>query len=243
MLARLGDVKDPESVTMLAPFLADETLSAEAAAATLSIVEAFIPARCQDARPPLERVLAAPRTPEIRQRAELALKRLEEIESFVTDWWVAGPYTHAARTGQELFDQPFPPEEPGATGIAWRKQPLADDPNGLWAMDLHATMPGDHRAGYLWTRVYSPKTQPVRLDIGSDDGVKVWLNGKVVHSNNALRGLEPGADKIDIALNEGWNTLLLKVTNNDGAWSACAAIRTPAGGKPAGVYAAAGEVP
>ena len=104
-------------------------------------------------------------------------------------------------------------------------------------------MRGDNRAGYLFTRVYSPKEQPARLELGSDDGIKAWLNGHPVHANNALRGMNPGDDKINVTLKDGWNTLLLKVTNNGGGWNACARLRAPDGGTLADVRAEAGEKP
>jgi hypothetical protein len=69
----------------------------------------------------------------------------------------------------------------------------------------------------------------VLLEIGSDDGIKVWLNGKLIHGNNASRGCTPGEDKIRTELDEGWNRLLLKVTQGGGEWSACARFRTPEG--------------
>jgi hypothetical protein len=41
------------------------------------------------------------------------------------------------------------------------------------------------------------------LELGSDDGVKVWLNQKLVHAKNVARALRPGSDKVNVALNAG----------------------------------------
>jgi hypothetical protein len=54
----------------------------------------------------------------------------------------------------------------------------------------------------------------------------VWVNGKLVHANNASRGNEPGQDKVKIKLEEGENTIMLKVINGDGGWGANARLRT-----------------
>ena len=59
--------------------------------------------------------------------------------------------------------------------------------------------------------------------------MKVWLNDKVVHANNVIRGNTPGEDKVKIMLNRGVNRLLLKVTQGAGEWSACCRIRAPDG--------------
>ena len=73
---------------------------------------------------------------------------------------------------------------------------------------------------YLQARIWSPKTQAAMLQLGSDDGVKVWLNGKLVHAKNVARGVNPDEDKVRVTLQEGANELLLKVTNGAGDWGA-----------------------
>ena len=60
--------------------------------------------------------------------------------------------------------------------------------------------------------------------LGSDDGVKAWLNGEVVHSNNMDRGEAADQDTAPIRLKKGVNQLLLKITQGGGGLSACARI-------------------
>jgi len=91
-------------------------------------------------------------------------------------------------------------------------------------VDLSRNPGGDDRAAYLRCRVLAPAAQPARLDLGSDDGVKVWLNGELVHANNANRPCRAFDDHVDIDLTEGENTLLLKVVQGGGGWGACARI-------------------
>ena len=57
------------------------------------------------------------------------------------------------------------------------------------------------------------------MEMGSDDGIKAWLNGKLVHANNVARGTVRGSDTVNVALEKGWNSLLLKITQNNGPWS------------------------
>jgi hypothetical protein len=54
----------------------------------------------------------------------------------------------------------------------------------------------------------------VHLAIGSDDGIKLWVNGELVHANNAVRGLTPGQDRATGQLRPGWNDLLAKITQH-----------------------------
>ena len=67
--------------------------------------------------------------------------------------------------------------------------------------------------------------------LGSDDGIKVWLNGQLVHANNVTRGAGPGQDKVEVTLKQGWNRLLLKITQSGGEWAACARLRRLDGSK------------
>jgi len=83
--------------------------------------------------------------------------------------------------------------------------------------------------------VYSNKAQDVLLEVGSDDGLKLWLNGQLVHRNNALRACDRGQDKVKATLKDGWNELRLKVVNAGGGWAASLRIRTPDGGRPEGL--------
>ena len=49
--------------------------------------------------------------------------------------------------------------------------------------------------------------------VGSDDGVKVWLNGEVVHYNPVERGAGDYQDAFPVTLKQGTNVLLVAVDN------------------------------
>ncbi len=63
----------------------------------------------------------------------------------------------------------------------------------------------------------------VSLLVGSDDGVKVWLNGGLIHTNDANRSHDYFAPDTDVVggltLNQGENRLMVKVRNGSGAFS------------------------
>lgn len=95
------------------------------------------------------------------------------------------------------------------------------EPTGLVGI-YHILGKSKAAAAYLQCEVYSEKEQQVFLAIGSDDGVKAWLNGQLVHLNNIIRTWRPDEDKQWVTLEQGWNTLMLKVTTKGGPWSASA---------------------
>ncbi|MHC4477130.1 MAG: hypothetical protein ACYTEL_15900 [Planctomycetota bacterium] len=74
------------------------------------------------------------------------------------------------------------------------------------------------------------ETQGV-LGIGSDDCVKVWLNGELVHENLVTRGVIPDCDHVPVTFKKGNNQLVLKILNYGGPWGfACRLLeRKPAG--------------
>jgi hypothetical protein len=73
----------------------------------------------------------------------------------------------------------------------------------------------------------APEATDAILLMGSDDGIKVWLNGAIVHNNNIDRGQVVDQDMAPIKLKKGENELLLKITQGGGGWSACARIVGP----------------
>jgi HEAT repeat protein len=238
-LARLGEVPDERTAELLELFLAEPGLSSEAAAAMIRVAEGLLPAQWPAARDILERLSDRSVTADVSEQFEAATRRLQEFGGFITDWWVAGPYMVQDMEGNELLEVSFPPEQPGAEGVAWKKQPVTADPSRYWFIDLLESIGGEHRAAYLRTRVYSPREQSALLEVGSDDGIAVWLNGASVHKNKILRVCGRGQDKIEVLLRAGWNDLLLKVTNNGGGWAASARVRASDGGPLEGVYAKA----
>ena len=54
---------------------------------------------------------------------------------------------------------------------------------------------------------------------GSDDSIKIWLNGKVVHKNAVDRGASDFQDTFKVDLVNGVNRLLVKVGEKTGGWS------------------------
>lgn len=156
--------------------------------------------------------------------AQQALKRLSTAginkDGLILSYALSGPYMEKGKNGQQLFDVPFAPEK-SPSQADWR---LAISQNGM--IELDRVIGGNDRVAYLLATLNSPTAQDATLSVGSDDGIKVFVNGKVVLANNATRPAQPDQDKATIHLNEGANTLLLKIVQGGGQWAAIARLRT-----------------
>ncbi|RKU22834.1 hypothetical protein C6503_03465 [Candidatus Poribacteria bacterium] len=66
----------------------------------------------------------------------------------------------------------------------------------------------------------APQQQETTMLVGSDDEVKVWLNGELVHYNPILRGAGDYQDAFPVRLKRGPNVLLVALSNRGhGAFS------------------------
>ena len=139
---------------------------------------------------------------------------------FLTDWKVAGPYEQEGRSGQQLFDVAFDPERPDAQ-IEWRPLPVNPMAQYPAYLDIATALNGgNERVAYLRTEIVCDWDQVARFGICSDDGVKAWLNGELIHANNVLRGIASQPDVAEGKLVKGTNTLILKITQATGPWGA-----------------------
>ena len=146
-------------------------------------------------------------------------------KGYLADWEVAGPYLQLGKKAKELFDIPFGPEVPG-TDVLWRPMPIEPTEQHPAYLNLDKVLYGyDQMVAYLRTEIVSDAEKPARLEIYSDDGVKAWLNGKLVHSINISRGIAEEPDKVAVTLKEGTNHLMLKVIDDIWAWGAIVRLR------------------
>lgn len=69
---------------------------------------------------------------------------------------------------------------------------------------------------YLHRKIQVEAATSVTLSLGSNDAIKVWLNGIEKFSNNVGRGVGPDQDRVTLFLEEGSHDLMLKIANYGG---------------------------
>ena len=75
---------------------------------------------------------------------------------------------------------------------------------------------GENSATYLARSIDTRHPRPLEISLGSDDSIKVWLNGDLVHEERVQRGVKPDQSKIKLKLRAGKNWLLMKISNGKG---------------------------
>ena len=76
----------------------------------------------------------------------------------------------------------------------------------------------DHVTSYALYTYVSDKAQEATMKTGSDDSIKVWLNGEVVFTNAVNRGRGMWQDEFGISLKQGDNFLMVKISEAGGGW-------------------------
>lgn len=174
-----------------------------------------------------ERIKVANAEDAIRQK-----ERQEALVGVVTAWQMSKIYTEENKSCKELVASVFPPETSPAPDAAWVNvgtfaDGIIEIRNALERAKVKG--PRENCAIYLRASIEVSGATDARLELGSDDGIKAWINGKEVFANPVTRGIRPGEDKVPVHFEKGANTLLLKITQGTGDWHAYARIRAADG--------------
>ncbi|MBI4613325.1 MAG: hypothetical protein HY720_06910 [Planctomycetes bacterium] len=140
------------------------------------------------------------------------------------DWYIIGPFPNPGRAGLGLV---YPPEleidlaksYPVRNGrtVSWKKAA-----GGNWErIDFKQFgNPALHDEGvaYLYREVSTPVAEKLTCEMGSDDGLKFWLNGNLLVDADVYRGLSVEDHQVDLLLFRGKNRILVKVSQGIGEW-------------------------
>jgi len=130
------------------------------------------------------------------------------------DWSTIGPFVGADR--REVFDTAYGPEEGVDLETPIREQSWTAHPE--YADGAVHMLPGEISATYLVREIHSPSARNMAITLGSDDGIRVWLNGVEVLSNDVPRAVALDQERLQLRLEEGRNELLLKIANYGGGY-------------------------
>ena len=189
---------------------------------------------------------------EDRRGAFAAAEKRREALGLAGDFWVLGPFDAQGRSG---LARGFPVEEAGAAldprqgpsyagkerAVSWRRLPREAFVQGSVVVDA-ILRPDNDAVAYLLTYVTSDRDRWAALRIGSPGPVKVWLGGKEVLTDGAVRFSYLDQSAAPVHLRRGANLLLVKTLITRGAWRLFVRVTDAQGGRLAGGSLAA-DVP
>lgn len=153
---------------------------------------------------------------------------------FITTWQVVGPFPWSMADAFSADPIGAPNVDLAKTYPASKGDPRAwkateagganaiVDLTGLFGMQSNA-------AAYAYAEIDAPEATPIVLRAGSDDGIKIWVNGAVAHEHNIDRGLAVDQDEANAALVAGKNRILVEITQGGGGWNFCLRLTYPDG--------------
>ena len=119
--------------------------------------------------------------------------------------------TDGARDGDAVGDRFWTPGTLSATG-GNNINDLANN-LGFGKGDIN------NHVAYGLISIESPREQQTQVLVGSDDAVKVWLNGELVHIEHVNRGASDYQSNSPVTLKQGRNLLLVAVYEQSVWWS------------------------
>jgi len=179
--------------------------------------------------------------PDSRLYALIRPLREPKATNYMREWLLCGEFPNPPHAGQKTYDHTLPcigfdtdyltehggeaairPAEgmahtrPDGTVAEWQAYKSDGDP-----IDFIKVFKGratDNAVAYAFATATRARATRQYLSLGSDDGLRVWVNGKLVHDHLVPRGVGLDQDLVLVDFETGENTLLLKVENGAGAW-------------------------
>jgi CubicO group peptidase (beta-lactamase class C family) len=161
-----------------------------------------------------------------------------QTDKFMRRWLILGPISvsRIQEAQKEVFDPDLLMQHGGEIAIKPKPDLVYRVKDGKYrwqsfvseydTIDFAKIYDGkEYAIAYAWAEFAVSEEIHTLLGIGSDDAVKVWLNGKLVHENWVLRPLNTDDDIVPVTFRKGKNQILLKVYNEKGNWGfACRAL-------------------
>ncbi len=148
---------------------------------------------------------------------------------FVTTWYLSG-HSSPWKNLKKLVDVDRATLEKITAAAAKGKLIKSTSP----MVDLLRHFPEgqkSYRAGYLVRKIRCDKDRKIRIFTGSDDALRIWINGKLVQAVPALRGAVADSESAEAELEKGENTMVVEVSQAGGGWALFMRLEDDKGGK------------
>lgn len=166
-------------------------------------------------------------------RAREAIPDLAHRLGFVTVWRFVGPFPWSMDEAFTKINVNEPDVDLAATykvgdgQVGWKPYTMKDPSGTINFRDVFGGQA--HVCAYGLAEIELPEDTEAVVRVGSDDGIKVWVNGAVVHEHNVDRGSSLDQDQAEAMFKAGKNAILVEVTQGGGGWGFCVRLTRPDG--------------
>src|SRR5688572_13219547 len=148
-----------------------------------------------------------------RFKDELRMPWTRGSTDFIRSWLVAGPIpcklVEECLSGEAALvpTDGMESKRPDGSVVKWRTNRTWGDPAAVGGEGSQLGA-----VGYAFTTIKRDKAGKALLSLGAADGLRAWVNGKPVLAVDAERSWAPDSDPVEVDLNAGDNSLLIKVS-------------------------------
>jgi Protein of unknown function (DUF1553)/Protein of unknown function (DUF1549)/Planctomycete cytochrome C len=171
----------------------------------------------ESARRQLKELEDAPETKAAQSAWEKGAVQKAGGKATLSPWRAVGPFEVA--NFDAAYATAFEPEKAIDLTRTYQGGKLKWAEHPEWEDGKAHYLPGGFAATYLYRTIEADRPMPVTLSFGSDDAIKVWLNGEPVLANKLIRVVAPDQERATVDLRAGKNELLVKVVNGGGAYA------------------------
>jgi len=171
---------------------------------------------------------------EVRRRAaKTALWGVQKVNALAEKgipqtWWLLGPMENPVENGEFVgllrdygIKIPLVEDEvyvgKGKRLLRWQRIGT-DDIDIRGGVDLGLLLGGTECLGFATTKLNTPADGKYRFLMGSDDGLRVWLDGEEVYFMRGPRAAMPEQDEFVVDMKKGEHDVLVAIDQHYGGW-------------------------
>ena len=179
-------------------------------------------------------VAQEPKPSNAQLRDEMRTPWSRSNERFIRSWLVLGDIPLAG-----TFERDLLAAQGGESGVKPVEKASVALPNGATVAWRQVTAWGDgvdvgngrglkrDMVAYAYASVTRPAAGKALLSIGSDESIRVWVNGALALDRRTRRPLTFDEDLVEVEMKAGENALLVKLEQRAGPWTFAARVLEP----------------
>lgn len=150
------------------------------------------------------------------------IKKVQNQYRYQTSWWIIGPFDNQNENGlhtiyapENEFDSKKTYPGKNEQNIGWK---FVENKQSGYIDFTKLFEDTENVVAYAKSTLELKYKGKMKIGIGSNDGARLWINGKLVFDRKISRRAEPNQDVLIVDLKKGTNDILMKVDQTGGGW-------------------------